>query len=150
MQPSNKALELIKTFEACRLVSYQDGAGVWTIGWGHTAGVKQGDTITMEQAEELFKGDIATRSTGLASTLGSHVVLSGDSFGAVLSLVFNIGIGAFKGSSVYRNLIAGHLQPAADSFLLWNKVSTPAGGLVPSAGLLRRRTAERALFLEGI
>ena len=149
MNPSEKALELIKMFEACRLVSYQCSAGVWTIGWGHTAGVKQGDTITREQAEELFKADIATRSVGLASTLGSHK-LSGDSFGAVLSLVFNIGIGAFKSSSVYRNLIAGHLQPAADSFLLWNKVSTPAGGLVPSAGLLRRRTAERALFLEGI
>ena len=59
MRTSSKGVSLIKSFEGCRLKAYKCPAGVWTIGYGHTAGVKEGDTITQEQADEYLRNDLA-------------------------------------------------------------------------------------------
>ena len=60
MKASRRLIDAIKRFEACRLTAYQDSVGVWTIGYGHTKGVKRGDKITQQQADEYLRADLAT------------------------------------------------------------------------------------------
>lgn len=139
-QINNAGLSLIKNFEGCRLQAYQDAVGVWTIGFGHTGGVYAGQTITQDQADALLEQDLHYFEVGVNSRVARNA--TPNQFAAMVSLAYNIGIYAFGGSSVLRNFNAGEINAAADSFLLWNK----ADGDVLE-GLVRRRTAERALFL---
>jgi lysozyme len=138
-------LDLIKSFESCDLNAYQDVRGIWTIGWGHIAGVTRGMVFTQAQADDALLTDLrgaeasAERDVGTAAT-------TDDQFGAMVSLCFNIGAGAFAGSTVLRQHRAGAFQAAADAFLMWNK-ATIDGILKEVAGLTRRRNAERALYL---
>lgn len=138
-------LLLVKQFEGCRLTAYPDAAGVFTIGWGHVRGVRPGDTCTQAQADDWLLEDLAAKADQVdASTFD---VPTGDNeFAAMAALAFNIGTGAFAGSSVLRLHRAGDKAQAADAFLLWDKARV-AGALVPVAGLQRRRQAERALYL---
>ena len=140
------ALELsvatIARFEGCRLQAYQDVAGIWTIGWGETAGVRQGQVWTQQQADSVLRQRVAQF---LLAVLQRCPALRGappQRVAACVSLAYNIGAGAFGASSVCRHIVAGNLAGAADSFLLWDK----AGGR-KVAGLARRRAAERILFL---
>lgn len=133
-------VELIKSFEALRLKAYQDSVGVWTIGWGHTAGVKRGQVITTAQAEQFLRDDLGDSEEGVENALTEDV--TDNQFAACVSLAFNIGVSAFRKSSIVKFINAGDVQLAADRFLLYNK----AGGK-PLAGLTRRRKAERALYL---
>lgn len=72
MKISDRGIDFIKGFEELRLKAYDDGVGVWTIGWGHTKGVKKGDVITIEQAEQFFRDDLAE----FESFVNKHVSLS--------------------------------------------------------------------------
>ncbi|WP_341207290.1 lysozyme [uncultured Sphingomonas sp.] len=141
------AIALMHHFERCELVAYRCPAGKWTIGWGMTyypAGgrVKQGDRITQEQADAMFvqllERDFAPAvraAIGAAETTPAQ-------FGAMVALAYNIGAVRFTFSTVARRHRAGDVAGAAEAFLLWNKVN----GTV-SNGLVRRRRAERALYL---
>jgi lysozyme len=140
MKVTQDGLELIKSFEGCKLIAYQDVGGVWTIGWGHTEGVKPGATITQAQADRLFEDAVATRALQLSALL--TVVPSDAEFSALVSLAYNIGVGAFAKSTVLRLHNAGKRPEAAAAFSMWNK----AGGRV-RAGLTRRRAAEAAMYL---
>lgn len=142
MRKTNDAgIELIKSFEGLQLESYQDSVGVWTIGYGHTGGdVKHGQHINEEQAEELLRKDLATAEKGVADAI--HTEITDNQFAASVSLAFNVGVSAFKHSSIVKMINAGDTEAAADRFLLFNK----AGGVV-LPGLVRRRKAERELFL---
>ena len=131
---------LIRSFESLRLVAYQDGNGIWTIGWGHTLGVQPGQVCTTEQAETWFFFDIG--STCRAVTAEVDIAITQNQFDALASLCFNIGAGNFRSSTLLRVLNVGNLMAAADQFLVWDKVA----GQV-SDGLVRRRAAERALFV---
>ncbi len=143
--PVNQAtIELIKRNEGCVLHSYQDSVGVWTIGYGHTGPeVQPGQTITQAEAEQLLRGDLEKFQDGVDDALTDDADTSDNRFGAMVSLAFNIGLGAFAKSTVLREHNAGHHQAAADAFLMWNK----AGGQVLK-GLDRRRHEERALYLQ--
>lgn len=140
-------LALIKSFEGLRLTAYLCPAGVPTIGYGHTgldvshADVAAKWTITEAQAEEILRRDLGRFEKAVASCIARP--LTQNQFDAMVSLAFNIGAAAFRGSSVVRRFNAGRTTEAADAFLLWNK----AGGKV-LPGLVRRREAERALFLK--
>lgn len=141
MRKINQAgLELVKSFEGLRLNAYQDSVGVWTIGYGSTKGVKRGQRITEEEAEELLREDLATAERGVESAITEDI--TDNQFAACVSLAFNVGVGAFRKSSIVKYINAGDVLLAADRFLLYNR----AGGRV-LAGLTRRRKAERALFL---
>lgn len=141
MRKINQAgLELVKSFEGLRLNAYQDSVGVWTIGYGSTKGVKRGQRITEEEAEELLREDLATAERGVESAITEDI--TDNQFAACVSLAFNVGVSAFRKSSIVKYINAGDVTLAADRFLLYNK----AGGKV-LAGLTRRRKAERALFL---
>ena len=138
-------LDLIKESEGCRLKAYQDVAGIWTIGYGHIAGVQPGTTITQDQADQLLEDDLSDTEKILSSLVGS-VPTGNNMFAAMGSLCFNIGSSSFKTSSVLRFHLLGKTAEAADAFLLWDKAQVD-GQLRVVAGLLHRRQREQALYL---
>ena len=143
MTPSKNCYDLIKEFEGCKLEAYPDpgtGAEPITIGVGHTGGVKLGDVITQEQADEYLVNDVAYSAKAVNQMVA--VSITQGEFDALCSFAFNLGIGNLKNSTLLKKLNSGDIQGAADQFLVWNK----AAGKV-MAGLTRRREAERALFL---
>jgi len=143
MIPSQNCYDLIKNFEGCKLEAYPDPATHGepiTIGVGHTGGVKLGDVITQEQADEYLVNDVAHAANAVNQMVA--VSITQGEFDALCSFAFNLGIGNLKNSTLLKKLNSGDIQGAADQFLVWNK----AAGKV-MAGLTRRREAERALFL---
>lgn len=136
MHISEKGLRLIKNFEGCRLTAYKCSAGVWTIGWGHTAGVKQGMTITQKQANDMLKTDLVVYENHVKSLKREF---NQNEFDALVSFCYNCGIGSLK--TLCKNRTNAQI---AEALLLYNK----AGGRVLE-GLNRRRKAERELFLGG-
>lgn len=139
---SKNGLTLTEQFEGLSLSAYQDQVGVWTIGYGHTgAGVQAGLTITLAQAQALLLSDVAASASFVNQAV--TVALVQDEFDALVDFVFNLGRGAFAGSTLLRDLNASNFAAAAAQFDLWDN----AGGQVV-AGLLRRRKAEESLFME--
>lgn len=137
---SPKGLDLIKRFEGLRLTAYDDGVGVMTIGYGSTKGVKVGDTITEEEAEDRLRDDLAAAEECVN---GAVPGVSQSQFDAAVSLCFNIGCSAFKNSTLVKLIWAGDFAGAASQFARWDM----AGGRhLP--GLANRRRAEAALFSE--
>lgn len=142
MNASANCVEMIKRFEGFRSEAYQDVAGVWTIGYGFTQGVKQGDTITEDEATLRLEDELSRFAFLLESCL-THLT-NQNQFDAMLSLSYNIGMGNFKASSVLSNHNRGDSVLAAQSFNLWNHAG---GKVVP--GLTARRAAEAALYQKG-
>jgi lysozyme len=140
MSISDNGLSLIKRFEGLRLTAYDDGVGVQTIGYGHTRGVKAGDTCTEAQADEWLREDVAEAVEAVERLVA--VPLAQPQRDALISFIFNVGAGAFEDSTLLRKLNAGDLRGAADQLPRWNK----GGGRVLT-GLVDRRAAERDLFM---
>lgn len=140
MNISAKGIALIEQFEGLRMHAYQDGAGIWTIGYGHTSGVKPGDVCTSAQADEWLDSDIAQAERAVNTM--ARVPMTQGQFDALVSFTYNLGGNALQGSTLLRLLNAGATQIAASEFPKWDHV---AGAV--SAGLLKRRVAEQALFL---
>jgi len=141
---SPAAFDLIKRFESLRLEAYLCPARVWTIGWGHTEGVSQGDSITGERAQELLEADVARVEAGLPKVI--HVPLTQGQWDALVSLCFNLRGGALGLARLAPRLVAkvngGDLAGAATELLDINRAD---GKVVP--GLTRRREAEQEMFL---
>jgi len=138
---SDAGLGLIKEFEGLRLDAYRCPAGFWTIGYGHTGpDVFRGKTITEAEADALLREDVRTAEAVVDRSV--TVPLSDNAFSALVPFVFNIGATAFAHSTLLRKLNAGDVVGAADEFPKWRL----SNGKVLS-GLVRRRAAERALFL---
>lgn len=140
MQYSLSGLHLTEQFEGCRLTSYQDSKGVWTIGVGHTSGVHLGQTCTQQQAEAWLQEDIQWAVSRVNAEV--HVPLSQGEFDALVDFVFNCGVGNFEHSTLLRLVNSDDLADAANQFQAWDK----ADGTVV-AGLLRRRLAEKSEYL---
>lgn len=143
MQTSKIGREFIKGFEQLRLKAYPDpgtGGKPWTIGWGHTKGVKPGDQITQEQAEQFISDDLAVFELTVNSAIKRP--MTQNQFDAMVSLAFNIGGSAFAGSTLVKKFNAGDAKGAADEFPKWKN----SGGKV-MPGLVKRRAAEREVFL---
>ena len=151
MKVSPKGRDLIAEFEqgpsgGPALTAYPCPAGKWTIGYGHTAGVTPGDTLASKaHAERLLDDDLVEWAAGVEKVLGGASTTQHE-FDAMVSLAFNIGVGAFAGSTPLRLHKAGDRIGAARAFGLWNK-ATVSGRLVEMPGLTRRRGAETALYL---
>lgn len=144
MKCNDNGLKIIKQFEGLRLRSYQDIGAKWTIGYGHTAYVCPGQVITQEQADLLLWGDLNLFCQQLDSILKTDS-LTGNEYSALICLLFNVGIGNLRGSTLIRYVNQGKKDLAANEFLCWNHCD---GKVDP--GLTRRRQAERELFLEPI
>ena len=141
MQLGPKGEALIKSFEALRLVAYLDQHGVPTIAWGHTGPeVQLGLTCDLQSAEAWFQSDTGAACRAINAAV--DVAITQDQFDALASFTFNVGVGAFRSSTLLKFLNGGNTTDAADQFLVWDKVNG-----VKNAGLARRRAAERALFL---
>jgi GH24 family phage-related lysozyme (muramidase) len=139
---NNEGFKLLTTFEGRELKAYDDGGGVWTIGYGHTKGVFEGMTITQAEAEQFLQEDLEKFASYVEDAV--QVDVNDDQFSALVCFCFNVGPGSegFGGSTLLRKLNAGDFAGAAGQFLRWNKVNGK-----PWLGLTRRRLAEQALFL---
>ena len=146
MKVNQAAIDLIKTFEGFRGEAYRDAVGVWTIGYGTTASAGvgiapvPGMTVTKAEAEWYLQKTVDKFAAQIAPYITAPI--TENEFGAFVSLAYNIGPTAFRKSSALRHFNAGDRARAASNILLFNK----AGGKVLK-GLVRRREAERALFL---
>lgn len=143
MKYSDEGLELTEHFEGCEFKAYQDGGGVWTIGVGHTKGVKQGMTCTHDQAMQWLREDVEEAEDAVADLV--KVPLNQNQYDALVDFVFNLGRTQFAGSTLLRLLNLGKVIEAARQFPRWNKDN---GRVI--AGLTRRREAEQELFLRGL
>ncbi len=145
-QLDKTGLDLLNSSEGCRLTSYQDQRGVWTIGWGSTGpDIGPGMTWTQAQADWRRNQQLA----GFCSAVDNvtHDVPTTDNqFAAMVDLCYNIGAGAFDGSTVLQEHRAGQYDNAAAAFLLFDKTHIN-GVLVEVDGLLHRRQREAALYL---
>ncbi|MBS9438656.1 lysozyme [Photorhabdus noenieputensis] len=140
MQISEKGLKELKIYEGLSLTAYRCAAGVWTIGYGHTYGVKPGDAITERQVEQFLLEDLAPVYITIETNV--KVPLTQGQFDALCSFIFNCGAGAFIRSTLLKKLNAGDYKGAAGQFMEWNK----AGGRV-LPGLDARRASEKSMFL---
>jgi lysozyme len=136
---------LIKQFESLRLTAYLCPAGIPTIGYGHTSDVTHADvknkrTITEHQADAIFDLDLEKFEEGV-SVLTSALALSENQFSSLVSFAFNLGVTRLASSTLYKKLMKGDLEGAAEQFGKW----TLANG-VRMNGLIHRRAAERELF----
>ena len=146
MQINQAATDLVKRFEGLELEAYRDPVGIVTIGYGYTnragfgPGVSMGDKWTEPQAEEMLREGLE-RFAGQIRPLFQRTPTDNE-FGAMVSLAYNIGVGAFSRSTCLKRFNAGDAEGAAEALTWFNK----AGGKV-LRGLTRRRAAERELFL---
>ena len=136
---SKNGLDLIKHFESLQLKAYKCSANVWTIGYGHTKNVKEGDRICEDQANCFLMQDLYSVERAIIRLV--KVKINQNQFDALCSLIFNIGISAFNKSTLLAKLNKEDYVGAAEQFRRWNKVNN-----VVMAGLVRRRQAEEDLF----
>lgn len=139
MKTNLAGLNLIKSFEGCRLTAYKCPAGIWTIGYGHTGDVSEGMKITQAQADELLKKDLAKFEKKVAK-YDSKYHWNQNQFDAMVSFAFNIG-------SIDQLTAKGtrSIEQIAEKITAYNK----AGGKVLT-GLTRRRKAEKELFCKPV
>lgn len=140
MKTSARGIAHIKRMEGFRAKAYQDIVGVWTIGYGFTKGVKEGDTLTLAQADKRLIQEL--RPYERAVWEATHGRVTQPQFDALVGLTYNIGIAGLQRSTVIRRHNEGNYRAAARAFALWNK----AGGR-EVAGLTRRRALEAAMYL---
>ena len=143
MQVSDTGLNLVKRFEGVSTIAYRCPAGVLTIGYGHTAGVSEGDTLTEEECDALLKDELQLYANLVLSCV--KVPLTEHQLDALTSFTFNVGIGAFKSSTALQKINASNFDAVPAELLRWDK-ATVNGKLTVLKGLVRRRTAEAALF----
>jgi len=141
---SDRGLAMITLFEGCKLNAYPDpgtGNQPYTIGVGHTGGVAPADICTEEQAMQWLREDCKEAEDCIDAYV--DVDLNQNQRDALISLIYNIGCGNFKASTICRLLNAGNMPGAANQFGRWTRA---AGKELP--GLVKRRDAEAKLFIE--
>tara|TARA_R100000234_G_scaffold58967_1_gene35612 strand:- start:1375 stop:1863 length:489 start_codon:yes stop_codon:yes gene_type:complete len=139
MEISQEGIALIKKFEGCKLESYQCAAGVWTIGYGSTSGIKEGMEISQQRAEALLLEDVAVFEEAVNKAV--KVPLEQHEFDALVSWTFNLGPSNLNSSTMLKVLNDNKKSEVPAQMRRWNK----AGGETLQ-GLIRRREAESLLF----
>ena len=146
MHISDEGFQLIKDFEGCELEAYKCAAGVWTIGYGHTKDVKEGDTWGEEKAEFMLWRELEDEYEQYVNDLVT-VPMNQCQFDALVSWVYNLGPANLKVSTLLKKLNAGDYEDVPNQIKRWNKAIVNGERKV-LAGLTRRREAE-ALMFEG-
>lgn len=139
MEYSRKGLDLTERSEGLRLQAYQDSVGVWTIGYGHTKGVRKGDVITREAAEAFLIADIQDAVHDVGRLVKCPITQG--QFDALVDFDFNLGGANLAKSTLLKLLNSGDYEGAGKEFQKWNR----AGGKV-LAGLTARRLEEAKMF----
>ncbi len=141
MKSSSILIAALKRFETCVLHAYQDQGGVWTIGYGHTSGVKKGDRITHYQAEMFLREDLAFFEAEAQKV--KHLSTQGK-FDAVVDFMFNCGIANFRKSTLRKYIESGRpVWQIQKEFCRWTY-----GGGEELGGLVTRRIWEANRFNE--
>lgn len=140
MRTSQRGIDLIKSHEGLRTKAYMCPANVLTIGYGHTRSVSPGQVIDVKEAEELLKEDLVRFENAVNKYV--EVYLNQNQFDALVSFTFNVGISAFRNSTMLRLLNIGNSFQAASQLSRWVN-----GGGTRLPGLVKRREEERRLFL---
>ena len=139
MKTTPKGIALIKEFEGLRLKAYKCPGGVWTIGYGHTDGVRPGMVISERQAEDFLKAELIAFEKYLNDL---RLAINQNQFDALISFIYNVGTGNFSSSTMLRKVKANPLDNSImDEFLRW---VYSKGRVLP--GLQRRRLAEMKLY----
>lgn len=141
MKTSPKGRALVCSSETCRLNAYLCPAGIPTIGWGHTRGVKLGDSCSRQQADLWLTQDLEDAEAAVSSL--AKVPLTQGQFDALVDFVFNLGADKFAASTLLKLLNQGNFTAAAAQFKLW---CHSGDKILP--GLVKRRAAETDLFLK--
>ena len=141
-QINQDGLNLIKQWEGLRLEAYLCPAKVWTIGYGHTATAKKGMSISEAEAVNLLRGDLAKFQRCVENAI--TVPLNDNQFAALVSFCFNVGEGAFRGSTLLKKLNAGNYDAVSSELPRWNKIGNKVNN-----GLANRRAAEAGLWVKG-
>lgn len=143
--PSAACVALIKRFEGLRLKAYQDSVGIWTIGYGTTrienAVIQSGMVITEAQADQYLLSDLNTKFVPSIQR-NTRALITQSMFDALCCFTYNVGTGNLNKSTLFKDLNASKYLDAASGFMQWTK----AGG-VELTGLIKRRSAEKDLFL---
>ena len=139
MKTSAEGIALIKKFEGLELNSYQCSANVWTLGYGHTQGVAEGDSCSEEEAEIILVNDLKEFETYVNALV--DVELDQNQFDALVAWTFNLGPTNLRTSTLLKKLNDGEYHNVPSEIKRWNR----AGGQVLD-GLIRRREAEALLF----
>jgi lysozyme len=137
------AVAMIQPWEGRELRAYRDIVGVWTICDGETKGVRPGDVATPAECDAMLAKSVREYAAGLDACVVP--ALPAKTEAALISWTYNVGVGAACGSTLVKLLNTGNLRAACEQLMRWNR----AGGRVVR-GLANRRTAERALCLEGV
>lgn len=132
---------IIKAYEGLRTEAYRDSVGRWTLGWGHTKDVVEGDTCTLQQAEDWLCEDLHEAESCIARSV--TVPLNQCQFDALASFTFNLGSGNLRSSTLLKLLNSGDYLGASRQFLVWYR----AGGKILE-GLTKRRMDEMKLFMK--
>lgn len=140
MKINSLGLQIIKGFEGCKLTAYLCPAKVWTIGYGHTNGVKSGMIISLDKANQLLANDLVTFEVGVSRLVTS--VINENQYSALVSFAFNLGLDALRKSTLLKLVNA---NPADHNIQLEFMKWINAGGK-PLEGLKRRRAAEAKLY----
>lgn len=136
---TQQGLDLIKKYEGLRLEAYKCPAGVWTIGYGHTKGVYKGMSITKEEAEKLLQQDVSVFELQVVNTVGKLAACKID---ALVSFAYNVGIAAFRNSTLCRKVKANSDDPAIrNEFGKW-----VYAGSKKLQGLVKRRAEEAEMY----
>jgi RHS repeat-associated protein len=149
MSVSQQGLEFIARFEGFSSTAYNDVAGLPTIGYGHL--IKAGEnfsTITKQEALDLLRQDLANAEKAVNKS-ATNPCLTQSQFDALVSFAFNLGSGALKKSSLFKDVNQGRFSSVEEDLLRWNKARVN-GTLTPILGLMERRLAEGLLFIFGI
>lgn len=136
-------LNELKYYEGCRLTAYKCAGGVWTIGYGHTAGVKEGDTCTEEQALQMLQDDVDSIISKLGTWCRRYSVsLTINQIFALTSFIYNVGFGAFSHSTLAKMVRDNPANPLiAKQFSKWIYARKKH-----LWGLKKRRTWESSLY----
>ena len=140
MTPSKNCIDMVKHFEGFKALAYLCPANVWTIGYGRTKHVKEGDIISMPQAERDLQEELIEFGDQVQSVV--KVELSQNEYDALTSWTYNLGVGNLQSSTLLKKLNAGDKNSVPSEMLRWNK----ANGKVLN-GLTRRRQAEADLWI---
>ena len=144
MRTGDTGLNLIKGYEGLRMTAHYAPSEQWTVGYGHTSNARHGMSVTEGDAERLLQEDVEPIEQLLGDTV--RAPLNQNEHDALVSLIFNIGEDNWRQSTVLRKLNAGDKIGAADAFEMWTKAYVN-NELVTLDGLVRRRAAEKSLFL---
>lgn len=144
MRTGDTGLNLIKGYEGLRMSAHYAPSEQWTVGYGHVSTARHGMSVTEHEAERLLREDVKPIESLIAETV--RAPLNQNEHDALTSLIFSIGEENWRRSTVLRKLNSGDKLAAAAAFELWTRARVN-GELVSLDGLVRRRAAEKSLFL---